>query len=66
MAQGAKPGEGGNYLVQKYFLDCRNKKLNPYVGNFSPPHHDIYSIEDLSQLIFDLKMPIVKPASMLS
>jgi glutamate synthase domain-containing protein 2 len=43
-----------NYLV-KSNLDCRNKKLNPYVGLISPPpHHDIYSI-DLSQLIFDLK-----------
>jgi glutamate synthase domain-containing protein 2 len=41
------------------------KKLH-YVGLISPPHHDIYSIEDLSQLIFDLKKPIVKPASMLS
>jgi glutamate synthase (ferredoxin) len=37
-------------------LDCRNKNSTPYVGLISPPpHHDIYSIEDLSQLIFDLK-----------
>jgi glutamate synthase (ferredoxin) len=43
------------------------RNSTPYVGLISPPpHHDIYSIEDLSQLIFDLKMPIVKPASMLS
>jgi glutamate synthase domain-containing protein 2 len=54
----------GNYQVQKYWIaEIRNS--TPYVG-LIPPHHDIYSIEDLSQLIFDLKMPIVKPASMLS
>jgi glutamate synthase (ferredoxin) len=36
-------------------LDCRNKKLNSICWISPPPHHDIYSIEDLSQLIFDLK-----------
>jgi glutamate synthase (ferredoxin) len=44
----------GNYQVQSTSLDeIRNS--TPYVGLISPPHHDIYSIEDLSQLIFDLK-----------
>jgi glutamate synthase (ferredoxin) len=62
MAQGAKPGEGGQLpgKVLPWIAEIRNS--TPYVGLISPPHHDIYSIEDLSQLIFDLKMPIVKPA----
>jgi glutamate synthase (NADPH) large chain len=57
MAQGAKPGEGGQLPGDKvvpWIADTRNS--TPYVGLISPPpHHDIYSIEDLSQLIFDLK-----------
>jgi len=57
MAQGAKPGEGGQLPGEKVFpwiAEVRNS--TPYVGLISPPpHHDIYSIEDLSQLIFDLK-----------
>ena len=57
MAQGAKPGEGGQLPGDKvvpWIADVRNS--TPYVGLISPPpHHDIYSIEDLSQLIFDLK-----------
>lgn len=57
MAQGAKPGEGGQLPGEKVFpwiAECRNS--TPYVGLISPPpHHDIYSIEDLAQLIYDLK-----------
>ena len=57
MAQGAKPGEGGQLPGEKvvpWIAATRNS--TPYVGLISPPpHHDIYSIEDLSQLIFDLK-----------
>ncbi len=57
MAQGAKPGEGGQLPGEKVFpwiAEVRNS--TPHVGLISPPpHHDIYSIEDLSQLIFDLK-----------
>jgi glutamate synthase (NADPH/NADH) large chain len=57
MAQGAKPGEGGQLPGEKvlpWIAAARNS--TPYVGLISPPpHHDIYSIEDLSQLIFDLK-----------
>ena len=57
MAQGAKPGEGGQLPADKvvpWIAEVRNS--TPYVGLISPPpHHDIYSIEDLSQLIFDLK-----------
>jgi len=57
MAQGAKPGEGGQlpgHKVDKWIASVRNS--TPGVGLISPPpHHDIYSIEDLSQLIFDLK-----------
>jgi glutamate synthase domain-containing protein 2 len=56
MAQGAKPGEGGQLpgpKVNPYIASVRNS--TPYVGLISPPpHHDIYSIEDLQQLIFDL------------
>ncbi|MEL6292086.1 MAG: glutamate synthase-related protein, partial [Pseudomonadota bacterium] len=57
MAQGAKPGEGGQLPGHK--VDQRIAKVRhstPGVGLISPPpHHDIYSIEDLAQLIFDLK-----------
>lgn len=57
MAQGAKPGEGGQLPGKKvlpWIAEVRNS--TPYVGLISPPpHHDIYSIEDLAQLIFDLK-----------
>jgi glutamate synthase (NADPH/NADH) large chain len=57
MAQGAKPGEGGQLPGHK--VDARIGKVRhstPGVGLISPPpHHDIYSIEDLAQLIFDLK-----------
>ncbi|VDK48783.1 unnamed protein product [Anisakis simplex] len=57
MAQGAKPGEGGElpgHKVTKEIASTRHS--TPGVGLISPPpHHDIYSIEDLSQLIYDLK-----------
>ncbi|WP_282135058.1 glutamate synthase large subunit [Seonamhaeicola maritimus] len=57
MAQGAKPGEGGQLPGEKvlpWIAEARNS--TPFVGLISPPpHHDIYSIEDLAQLIFDLK-----------
>jgi glutamate synthase (ferredoxin) len=56
VAQGAKPGEGGQLPGQKvspYIADLRRSK--PGVPLISPPpHHDIYSIEDLAQLIYDL------------
>ena len=57
MAQGAKPGEGGQlpgHKVKPWIARTRNS--TPYVTLISPPpHHDIYSIEDLAQLIYDLK-----------
>jgi glutamate synthase domain-containing protein 2/glutamate synthase domain-containing protein 1/glutamate synthase domain-containing protein 3 len=57
IAQGAKPGEGGQlpaHKVDDYIANIRHS--TPGVGLISPPpHHDIYSIEDLAQLIFDLK-----------
>ena len=57
MAQGAKPGEGGQlpgHKVDRTIAKVRHS--TPGVGLISPPpHHDIYSIEDLAQLIFDLK-----------
>ena len=57
MAQGAKPGEGGQlpgHKVSEYIAKLRYSV--PGVGLISPPpHHDIYSIEDLAQLIHDLK-----------
>ena len=63
MAQGAKPGEGGQLPGHK--VDATIAKVRhstPGVGLISPPpHHDIYSIEDLAQLIFDLKN--VNPAA---
>jgi len=66
MAQGAKPGEGGQlpgHKVDEYIGKVRHS--TPGVGLISPPpHHDIYSIEDLAQLIHDLKN--VNPASRVS
>src|SRR4051794_25899637 len=66
MAQGAKPGEGGQLPGHK--VDATIAKVRhstPGVGLISPPpHHDIYSIEDLAQLIFDLKN--VNPAGWVS
>src|SRR6202000_2332479 len=57
MAQGAKPGEGGQlpgHKVDDWIAKTRNS--TPGVGFIPPPpHHDIYSIDDLAQLIFDLK-----------
>ena len=57
MAQGAKPGEGGQLPGHKvYPWIAKVRYSTPGVGLISPPpHHDIYSIEDLAQLIFDLK-----------
>ena len=57
MAQGAKPGEGGQLMAQKvYPWVARTRHSTPGVGLISPPpHHDIYSIEDLAQLIYDAK-----------
>ena len=57
MAQGAKPGEGGELPGAKVFGDiARIRHATPGVGLISPPpHHDIYSIEDLAQLIHDCK-----------
>jgi glutamate synthase (NADPH/NADH) large chain len=61
MAQGAKPGEGGQlpgYKVDEWIGKVRHS--TPGVGLISPPpHHDIYSIEDLAQLIFDLKKSFI-------
>ncbi|CAN0554613.1 unnamed protein product, partial [Laminaria digitata] len=66
MAQGAKPGEGGQlpgHKVDAVIAKVRHSTAG--VGLISPPpHHDIYSIEDLAQLIFDLKN--VKPSSDIS
>src|SRR5256886_5433005 len=57
MAQGAKPGEGGQlpgHKVDQYIAKIRYS--TPGGGLISPPpHHDIYSIEDLAELIYDLK-----------
>ena len=63
MAQGAKPGEGGQLPGHKVNgLIARLRNTQPGVQLISPPpHHDIYSIEDLAQLIFDLKE--VNPAA---
>jgi glutamate synthase domain-containing protein 2/glutamate synthase domain-containing protein 1/glutamate synthase domain-containing protein 3 len=57
MAQGAKPGEGGQLPGHKVDANiARVRHSTPGVGLISPPpHHDIYSIEDLAQLIYDLK-----------
>lgn len=58
MAQGAKPGEGGELPGHKVSASiARTRHSTPGVGLISPPpHHDIYSIEDLKQLIYDLKV----------
>ncbi|HYH48098.1 MAG TPA: glutamate synthase-related protein, partial [Acidimicrobiia bacterium] len=57
MAQGSKPGEGGHLPGHKVSAEiARLRHTQPGVGLISPPpHHDIYSIEDLAQLIYDLK-----------
>lgn len=57
MAQGAKPGEGGQLPGRKVYPEiAKTRHSTPGVGLISPPpHHDIYSIEDLAQLINDLK-----------
>ena len=66
IAQGAKPGEGGQlpgYKVNKIIAKTRNS--TPGITLISPPpHHDIYSIEDLAQLIYDLK--VTNPAARVS
>ena len=66
MAQGAKPGEGGQLPGHKVNgLIARLRYARPGVALISPPpHHDIYSIEDLAQLIFDLKQ--VNPEALVS
>ena len=66
VAQGAKPGEGGQLPGHKVSRDiARVRHTTPYVTLISPPpHHDIYSIEDLAQLIFDLK--VANPAARVS
>ncbi len=65
MAQGAKPGEGGELPGNKvYPWIAKVRYTTPGVGLISPPpHHDIYSIEDLAQLIYDLKNLTPAPAS---
>jgi len=66
VAQGAKPGEGGQLPGHKVnALIARLRYAMPGIGLISPPpHHDIYSIEDLAQLIFDLKQ--VNPQALVS
>jgi glutamate synthase (NADPH/NADH) large chain len=66
MAQGAKPGEGGQLPGHKVDKNiARVRHSTPGVGLISPPpHHDIYSIEDLAQLIYDLKS--VNPGARIS
>jgi glutamate synthase (NADPH/NADH) large chain len=66
IAQGAKPGEGGQLPGHKVNeMIARLRYARPGVGLISPPpHHDIYSIEDLAQLIFDLKQ--VNPGALVS
>ena len=66
VAQGAKPGEGGQLPGQKVnALIARLRNCNPGTTLISPPpHHDIYSIEDLAQLIYDLKQ--VNPEALVS
>ncbi|HEX6681325.1 MAG TPA: glutamate synthase large subunit [Candidatus Limnocylindrales bacterium] len=63
MAQGAKPGEGGQLPGNKVWpWIAKTRYATPGVGLISPPpHHDIYSIEDLAQLVYDLKS--VNPAA---
>ncbi len=64
MAQGAKPGEGGQLPAKKVYPAVAATRFStPGVGLISPPpHHDIYSIEDLAQLIYDLKCANEKAA----
>ncbi|XP_052808642.1 uncharacterized protein LOC128237296 isoform X2 [Mya arenaria] len=66
MAQGAKPGEGGELPGHKVSKDiAKTRHSVPGVGLISPPpHHDIYSIEDLAELIYDLKS--ANPAARIS
>lgn len=66
IAQGAKPGEGGQLPGHKVDATiARLRHARPGIGLISPPpHHDIYSIEDLAQLIFDLKQ--VNPEALVS
>jgi glutamate synthase (NADPH/NADH) large chain len=66
IAQGAKPGEGGQLPGHKVNdMIAKLRYAKPGVGLISPPpHHDIYSIEDLAQLIFDLKQ--VNPEALIS
>ena len=66
IAQGAKPGEGGQLPGHKVNeLIARLRYARPGIGLISPPpHHDIYSIEDLAQLIYDLKE--VNPSALVS
>ncbi len=66
IAQGAKPGEGGQLPGHKVnALIARLRHAMPGIGLISPPpHHDIYSIEDLAQLIFDLRQ--VNPEALIS
>ncbi|MDH5821943.1 glutamate synthase large subunit [Luteimonas sp. RD2P54] len=66
IAQGAKPGEGGQLPGSKVdALIARLRYAKPGIGLISPPpHHDIYSIEDLAQLIFDLRQ--VNPRALIS
>ncbi|RBI79610.1 glutamate synthase large subunit, partial [Xanthomonas oryzae pv. oryzae] len=66
VAQGAKPGEGGQLPGHKVNeLIARLRYAKPGIGLISPPpHHDIYSIEDLAQLIYDLKQ--VNPSALVS
>jgi len=66
VAQGAKPGEGGQLPGHKVNdMIARLRFARPGVGLISPPpHHDVYSIEDLAQLIFDLKQ--VNPSALVS
>ncbi len=66
LAQGAKPGEGGQLPGSKVNpMIARLRYAKPGIGLISPPpHHDIYSIEDLAQLIFDLRQS--NPAALIS
>ncbi len=66
IAQGSKPGEGGQLPGHKVTAEiARLRHTSPGVGLISPPpHHDIYSIEDLAQLIFDLRQ--VNPSAAVS
>ena len=66
IAQGAKPGEGGQLPGHKVNeLIARLRYAKPGIGLISPPpHHDIYSIEDLAELIFDLKQ--INPTALVS